>query len=124
MVYLIKSARLAGLLSVLLIFAVYPLKSEASQISLDWTGHVTHITSFRDGAVPTGISIGSSVRGDLTFDSGLYSSSREIMGDPYGNRYRYTEGLQRTIDIETWKWSFKGADVSLLETHSLFDVQS
>ena len=119
----------AGPIFMLVFASIYTAKSEAALISLNWTGQVTSVTSFKEDAVPTAILLGSVVTGNLVFESSQYDSSSSILGSiSSGINYHYTESLQQTVNIETWKWAINGADVSLVENLSTnrqaFDVYS
>lgn len=103
--------------------------SFAATISVYWTGHVTSITSFKQGAVPAGITQGSQITGSLIFESTQYNSRSKILGNfSSGEKYRYTTGLNQTITSEGWEWQISGADVSLQHIFSsdrqAFDVYS
>jgi hypothetical protein len=107
-----KSLLLSALCAV--IFCFVSTSSYAATISVYWTGHVTSITSFSPGAVPTGVTQNSQISGNLIFESTQYTSRSKILGNfSSGEKYRYTTGLIQTITSEGWEWQISGADVTL-----------
>ncbi len=124
-----KSIALIILLYVFLALCPGKAEAEVNLISLSWSGHISGVTSFRQDAVPSGISQGDLISGSLTFEPGQYSASSYIYGNIVtGYEYRYGDGLEQTINIGLWEWVINGADISLTNSFSYtsqaFDVFS
>jgi hypothetical protein len=90
--------------------------------SIYWSGHVDRITSFKEGAIPDGISQGSLITGSFKYYPFDFFSKGSIRGTyDTGTIYRYNETLNQAIKIGESTWIINGASLSLTDGKSYDD---
>jgi hypothetical protein len=93
-----------------------------NKTSVYWYGHVDSIISFKEGAIPDGISQGSLIAGSFKYDPFDFFSKGSIRGTyDAGTIYRYNETLNQTINIGESTWIINGASLSLTDGISYDD---
>lgn len=94
-----------------------------NKTSVYWSGHVDSITSFKEGAIPDGISQGSLITGSVQYYPFDFFSKGSIRGIyDAGTIYRYNETLSQTITIGESAWIINGASLSLTDGISYDDA--
>lgn len=93
-----------------------------NKTSVYWYGHIDSIISFKEGAIPDGVSQGSLITGSFKYYPFDFFSKGSIRGTyDTGTIYRYNETLSQTISIGESTWIINGASLSLTDGISYGD---
>ena len=116
-------------LSILLFAGAFAESARSAVVTVYWTGAITDIFEFGIGGVPSGISIGTPISGELVFDSTQFIATSAINGSSsFGDVYRYDGALSLNVYAGSHDWSILGSDVGLINYTSrprqAFDVFS
>jgi len=95
----------------------------ADQMAIYWTGRVSSVMSFSDGSVPNGVCEGAQIHGTLFYANDQTIGHLRIMGNMFGDKYQFSDGLIQTIRIGTNEWKVVGGDLSLLKGDMLLGNQ-
>jgi len=114
-------------LTLLLAAGTFASQAHSSVVSVYWTGTITGYFEFGVGALPTGVSVGSPITGELRFDTDEYSTASRILGsDTFGDVFRFGESLSLNIASGSQEWNILGSDIGLITNTSAgqqaFDV--
>lgn len=93
-----------------------------NKTSVYWYGHIDSVVSFKEDAIPGGISKGSLITGSFKYYPFDFFSKGSIRGTyDTGTIYRYNETLNQTINIGESTWIINGGSLSLTDGISYDD---